>query len=103
MKKVVVLFPKPLSVDLVFRSDLFGLDGVRQGCKQTTETTHLRKSFSLMSPSLRDVFFHKVQLIIHPAFVKLNSTVFGQNVKYPQVFGAVLFQTMRAAKTEGLC
>lgn len=56
-----------------------------------------------MSPFLIDVFFHKVQLIAHPAFVKLNSTVFGQNVKYPQVFGAILFQTTRATKAEGLC
>lgn len=45
-------------------------------------------------------FFHKVQLIIHPAFVKLNSIVFEQNAKYPQVFGAIVSQIMKATKTE---
>lgn len=48
---------------------------------------------------LIDVFFHKVQLIIHPAFVKLDSIVFEQNVKkYPQVFDAMAFQFRKATK-----
>lgn len=44
------------------------------------------------------MFFHKVQLIIHPAFVKLDSIVFEQNVKYPQVCGAFVFQTGKQPK-----
>ena len=64
---------------------------------------NLRKSSCLLSCFPVEVFFHKVQLIAHPAFVRLHCICSEQSVKYPQVFGAVLLQTMSATGTERLC
>lgn len=104
LQAFVFQFVKSDSISFL-ESKLFGQDWpIFRGKMTDLHQNHASQGnlFAWWVTLLIDVFFQKVQLIIHPAFVKLASIVFEQNVKYPQVFGALIFQIRKATKTEGL-